>query len=166
MEIFIIIAIATAVLVGRWLLTKGFDTAWSAGNRAVHKREHAEGQRLVKQVVSVTAPPMRARRVIDAIDAELNVFEEAPMLGHRAYATRVDAGTLRVDFGNKLFTGWTVAIVTTGDPSEGVTVTAKVVDGTEVDGVMPGSRELGLVFDRVKSAVEKLARNHEVGDTA
>lgn len=66
---------------------------------------------------------------------------------------------LRIAFGNKLFTGWAVGLVALDMGEDGVLVRTEHLEATEVDGVVPGMRELGLVNDRVRSAVARLQQS-------
>lgn len=127
-------------------------------NRALHRNQHQLGQRLLNETLSLTVPPMPVAEVIDAIIAELNVYDEAIIAKQRAYVTRVDAGTASVAHGNKMFTNWQVAILANAGEAGKVTVLLTMVEAMEVDGVVQATRELSLVHDRVKSAVAKLQR--------
>lgn len=152
------------VLIGIfWAFSWLRDRTVAGINRTVHGKAHREGDRLAREHISITAPPMPTKNVLDAIVAELNVFDGAPVVGHKAYLKdRNDSGVV-VSFGNKLFTAWAIGILVNDDAEDGVKVFTTTLQATEVDGVMPGARELGLVHERVRSAVTKLRKQAASG---
>lgn len=151
-----LLALAALGVLGVWVWGKATDRSHSAANRTVQRTSHRQGQAPLQETASVMAPPMSPSAVLDAVLKELNVFDEPPALGHKAYATRVAPDQLRVDFGNTLFTAWTVAITAEEESGRGVRVTVEPVQAQAVDGVMPGDRELGLLFVRVRACVRQL----------
>ncbi len=125
-------------------------------NRAFQHKQHKMGQQLLRETLALTMPAMPVSAAMDAIIAELNVFDDPGTLKHRAYVTRVDTGSATIAHGNRMFTNWTVGILVTPLDSGKVKVLLTPVNAMEVDGVVQGARELGLVHERVKAAVAKL----------
>lgn len=154
MEYLLGIALLAAIFGFLWLKKK----AVIGINRAVHKKEHEQAGRLLQPLV-LTAPPMAPARVVDEILAELKVFDTPVAMKHRAHAARVDPGTLRIAFGNKMFTGWALGLMALDRGEDGVHVRVAPLEATEVDGVVPGMRELGLVHERIRSAVARLEQS-------
>lgn len=154
MEYLLVIGFLAVLFGYAWLKKK----AVIGINRAIHKKEHQQATQLLRPQV-LTAPPMAPASVVDEILTELQVFDGPVAMKHRAYATREKPGMLRIAFGNKLFTGWAVGLVALDMGEDGVLVRTEHLEATEVDGVVPGMRELGLVNDRVRSAVARLQQS-------
>lgn len=154
MEFLLVIGFFAAIFGFAWLRKK----AVIGVNRAIHKKEHEQAARLLRPS-ELTAPPMAPADLVDEILAELQVFDTPVAMKHRAYATRVNPSTLRIAFGNKLFTGWALALMAFDMGEDGLRVRIEHLEATEVDGVVPGMRELGLVHDRVRSAVARLQQS-------
>jgi hypothetical protein len=155
-------------VLGILLIAGFFGFSWLQGrmrtgvNRALNKSNHQKGQQLLRRPLTLTAPAMPADRVIDSVITELNVFDQVSTVKQRVWTTRVGPTRLRVEYGNKLLTAWAIDVLSTDHAEEGVSVVVTTLHATEVDGVVPGARELGLTHDRIRSAVHKLhERQHD-----
>lgn len=160
MEYLIIVAFIGAVICWAWLRNR----MQSGLNRAINKKKHEQGQRLTRETFTVQAPAMEASLVIDGIVKRLNIFDTVAVVTHRAYYTRISPELLQIFFGNKMLTGWSLSVRALTATDETVSIIVSPVGATEVDGVIPGARELGLVHERIKSAVKSLHQERTRGE--
>ena len=154
MEMVLGLTFIVAIVGGMFLIRKATGAASTALTRSVRRGAHADGQQLITDVLTFTAPTSPAE-ALQAISRSVNAHPAAPAVIPGLYERKIDAEARAFIFGSKVqevFAGVLICKSSGG----GTLGHYEIARWSEGDGIVGRRAEMKQVRDRIDKAVRDL----------